>query len=293
MAIGLHLPQVGPTITRDLVIDFAQRAEKLGFSSLWASDHIVVPYELQTRYPGRADGRFPVRPHWPFYEPISLLQFVAGITERIALGTSVLVVPMRNPLLTAKQLASLDVLSGGRLIFGAGAGWMSEEFEAMGAQFSNRGALMDEYLDVILRCWAVGRISYEGQFYTVPDVGFAPMPLQKPRPPLWIGGISQRALRRAARLGDGYHALGPPQLVESLISRVMQYAKECGRDPNEITFSVRADHLDLMDPAQVTSHLREYSDIGIRHVVLAPRMPMLKLNLDWLERLALHVIGSR
>src|SRR3990170_813658 len=153
MEIGLHLPHVGPLATREGITAFAGLAEEHGCDSLWVSDHVVVPRGLGSRYPYSREGAFPVPPDVPFHEPIATLLFVAGVTQRAKLGTTVLVVPMRNPVVTAKQLATLDVLSNGRLVLGVGAGWMQEEFEALGVPFEGRGARAREYIRLYKALW--------------------------------------------------------------------------------------------------------------------------------------------
>ena len=270
MDFGIHLPHVGPLASRDTILATARRAEDLGFHSLWVSDHVVIPREIAGRYPGRPDGRFPVPPDMPFLEPLSVLQFVAAATERVKLGTSILVITMRNPVITAKELATLDVLSNGRLILGAGAGWLREEFAALNTPFEKHGPRMAEYLQVILRCWTKDDPSFEGRFYHLPNVGFSPKPLQRPRPPVWLGGWADGALRRVARYGDAWHAGGPPQMLGDLYAKVKAYAKEYGRDPDSITLSVRGDGIDRGDPDEVIDRLRAYQSIGASHIMLTP-----------------------
>ena len=270
MDFGIHLPHVGPLASRDTILAAARRAEELGFHSLWVSDHVVIPREIAGRYPGRPDGRFPVPPDMPFLEPLSVLQFVAAATERVKLGTSILVITMRNPVITAKELATLDVLSNGRLILGAGAGWLREEFAALNTPFEKHGPRMAEYLQVILRCWTEDDPSFEGRFYHLPNVGFSPRPVQKPRPPVWLGGWADGALRRVARYGDAWHAGGPPQMLGDLYAKVKGYAKEYGRDPDSITLSVRGDGIDRGDPDEVIERLRAYETAGASHILLTP-----------------------
>ncbi|MCH7836011.1 MAG: LLM class flavin-dependent oxidoreductase, partial [Chloroflexi bacterium] len=150
MEFGIHLPHVGPFTTPEAITAVARNAEQLGYHSLWVSDHIITPRKIDSAYPG---GRYRVQPEWPFLEPVSTLLFAAAVTKRIRLGTSVLVITQRQPVVLAKQLATLDFLSNGRLIFGAGAGWMKEEFQALNVPIANRGPRMAEYLEVIRRCW--------------------------------------------------------------------------------------------------------------------------------------------
>lgn len=268
MEIGLHLPQFGPLATREGITGFAQLAEEFGFESLWVSDHVIVPREMSSRYPYSRDGAFPIQPDLPMLEPIATLLFAAGVTQRAKLGTTVLIIPMRNPIVTAKMLASLDVFSDGRLILGVGAGWMEEEFQLLGVPFERRGARTDEYIELFKALWTEENPTFKGEFWQVENVGFAPKPLQRPHPPIWVGGHSPRALRRAGRLGDVWHAIGVrPDTLHEQYQEVQRHAQEAGRDPASIGLTIRA-RVDLRQPAQAAEHLAEYRDVGVTHAVV-------------------------
>jgi len=268
MEIGLHLPQVGPLATREGVIGFAKAAEERGFDSLWVSDHVIVPRKLSASYPYSRDGAFPVPPDMPFLEPVATLLTVAAVTQRARLGTTVLVIPMRNPIVTAKQLATLDVLSNGRLILGVGAGWMQEEFEMLGVPFERRGARESEYIRLYKALWTEDNPSFDGKFWQIEEAGFSPKPVQKPHPPIWVGGHAPAALRRAGRLGDGWHAVGvaPAALAEGY-REVQRHAEQAGRDPASVALSVRA-RLPLKEPAQAAELLAAYRGAGVSHFVI-------------------------
>lgn len=179
----------------------AQRAEHLGFDSVWLIDHIVIPQSVTSVYPYSPDGVSTFDPSQPILEPLAGLSFLAGCTEHVRLGTAVLIIPYRPPLLTAKMLAILDVLSGGRLTLGAGVGWMAEEFQALGLDtFAKRGAVTDEYLRLFKEVWTNDTPVFKGRYSQVPEIGFLPKPVQQPHPPIWIGGHTGPALRRAATL---------------------------------------------------------------------------------------------
>ena len=265
MEFGIHLPHVGPFATPEAISGVARKAEELGYHSLWVSDHIITPRKIDSPYPG---GRYAVQPEWPFLEPVSTLLFAAATTKRVRLGTSVLVITQRQPLVLAKQLATLDVLSGGRLIFGAGAGWMKEEFEALNVPFANHGPRMAEYLEVIRRCWTEDDPSFDGRYYKLGDVGFYPKPVQKPHPPIWVGGFADGALRRVARYGDAWHAGGTPEMLSQGYAKVKQYAKEYGRDPDSIALTLRGDGIGRGEPAETIDQLRPYKDAGVSMVML-------------------------
>jgi probable F420-dependent oxidoreductase len=286
MEIGLHLPEVGPLATRDGLTAFVQSAEDLGFDSVWVSDHVVVPHKIESRYPYSRDGSFPLPPNIPFLEPVATLLYVAGITHRLKLGTTVLVIPMRNPVIHAKMLATLDVLSNGRLILGVGAGWMQEEFEILGVPFERRGARTSDYIALYKALWTQDNPSHSGPFSQIENVGFAPKPLQKPHPPIWVGGHSAPALKRAGTLADGWHGIGlGPERVQADFERVQQHARHAGRDPDALTLSIRT-RLPLNEPATAVALLQAYQAIGVAHVVVEVHTADLSRSRAMMETLA-------
>src|SRR5574341_308452 len=176
MRFGCHLPVFGPAATRHTLLGFARRMEALGYDSLWASDHVVLPYTITSRYPYSPTGEFPLARTANFLEPLTALALVAGATERVSLGPTVLVLPHRHPVLAAKMLATLDHLAPGRVILGAGVGWMREEIELFGVDYARRGAWSDEALRVMKVCWREERPSFRGEFVSFEPLGFAPKP---------------------------------------------------------------------------------------------------------------------
>lgn len=282
MKFGVHLPHIGPFHDGQSMVRFARAAEEMGYDSVWGSDHIVFPTGYQSKYPYSETGDFPLPGQVPWVEEVTSLAFVAGATSRIRLGTSILVLPYRNPVMNAKTLAAVDVLSGGRLICGVGAGWMREEAEAMGMPFDDRGARTDEHIELMLAIWTQDEASYDGRFYKLPPVLSEPRPLQKPHPPVWVGGHEPGALRRAARYGDGWHAYRlRTDEVEEKSRYIRRKAEELGRDPKAIGLSVRAP-LVLADSSMsidrafagtvddVKSQLAAYRDAGVEYVVFEP-----------------------
>src|SRR5262245_56084920 len=207
MRYGFYLPTRGPTATREAILALAREGERLGLHSAMIADHIVFPVESNSPYPYTLDHKHPGG--GDALETFSILGVVAGATEKLRLVTSVLVLPYRNPVLTAKMVASLDVLSGGRVTLGVGVGWLREEFEALHSpDFDRRGAVTDEWLAIFKQLWTASPASFKGKFYSYADIRAEPFPLQKPHPPIWVGGHSRAALRRAARHGDGWHPVG-------------------------------------------------------------------------------------
>ncbi|HZX85706.1 MAG TPA: TIGR03619 family F420-dependent LLM class oxidoreductase, partial [Reyranella sp.] len=207
MRYGFYLPTRGPTATRADILRLAREGERLGLHSAMIADHIVFPVESESPYPYTLDGKHPGT--GDALETFSILGVVAGATEKLRLVTSVLVLPYRNPVLTAKMVASLDVLSGGRVTLGVGVGWLKEEFEALDSpDFERRGAVTDEWIAIFKQLWSRSPASFDGKFYKYTDIRCEPFPLQKPHPPIWVGGHSKAALRRTARHGDGWHPVG-------------------------------------------------------------------------------------
>jgi probable F420-dependent oxidoreductase len=277
---GIHLPHLGKQATGAGLASFAQRAEALGFHSAWVSDHIAWPSDITSRYPYTPDGAFPAPVNLPWLDPIGTLFFVAGCTERLKLGTSVLILGYRPPVQTAKAFASLDVVSGGRVILGVGVGWMREEFEVLGMPFDHRGERADEQLEIFRRLFSEDSPSYAGAYYQFPEIGFAPKPVSG-AVPIWVGGNSEAAYRRTARFGDAFHAaFEPVDDVRAAWARVQELTVGEGRDPATLRLSVRL-YLDpeaVMPPAksiagsdgQMLDTIGEWLQIGVSHVLLDP-----------------------
>jgi probable F420-dependent oxidoreductase len=198
MEFGICIPHYGKPIDTAKILDTVRRAEELGFDSVWVTDHLLVPQTLEIIY----------RDH--MLEPLALLNYVAAITTRVKIGTSVIILPYRNPIVVAKMLATTDQLSAGRLIFGAAVGWMEPEFAALKAPFTERGAYSDECLRLIKTLWTQEKVSFAGRYFAFTDMQASPRPLQLPHPPIWVGGNSPRARRRVAEFGDGWHATAMP-----------------------------------------------------------------------------------
>ena len=195
MKIGVNLINFGPGASPDALLSWARLVEDLGYHLLMTSDHVTITPDVAARYPA------------PFYEPLTMLGWLAGVTRRLELGTTVIIVPYRHPLETARATAVVDQLCGGRFIFGVGVGWARQEFEALGLPFEKRGAMTNDYLGAIKACWTQDVASYEGRFVRFADVQTAPRPRRAPHPPIWVGGASEGALRRAVLHGDAWHPI--------------------------------------------------------------------------------------
>jgi probable F420-dependent oxidoreductase len=265
----------------------AQRAESLGFDSVWVSDHIILPRKVDSFYPYAADGVATFQPDEDYYEPLAALNFLAGCTQKIRLGTHVLILPYRNPVVTAKMLSTLDVLSGGRVILGAGVGWMEEEFQALGLDtYAQRGAVTDEYIQLFKELWTKDDPVFHGEHYQLSGTGFMPKPVQKPHPPIWIGGHTNPAIRRAAKYGDGWMPIGlrPPAILEpeelaEKIARLRRLTVRAGRaeDAVSLCFSTGVTFDDSPGATrrmmsgraeQIAADLRQYQDLGVRNFIL-------------------------
>jgi len=301
MNFGCHLPIFGPMATRASLLAFARRMEALGFDSLWASDHVVIPTAIASRYPYSDSGRLFIPAEAELIEPLTALTFVAGVTERVRLGTSVLVLPHRHPVLTAKMLACLDHLSEGRVVVGAGIGWMREEIEILGAPYSRRAAWSEEAIRIMRACWREGKTSHRGEFFRFDEIGAFPRPARGDIP-IWVGGHTPQALRRVVALGDGWHVAGAP--VEQLAADLDRLREECrrqGRAVQALALSVRLG-LAFRDtpagparkqlqgtPDEIVERLRQYRDLGTETIILETRYRDLDDLVGLYERFAREV----
>jgi probable F420-dependent oxidoreductase len=267
--LGCHLPTQGPLATREALLTFAREADTRGIASLWVSDHVIFPRTATGNYPG---GRFPHPPDKPYLEAVIALTAAAAVTTRARIGASVFILGHRHPVVMAKMLTSVDALSSGRLICGVGVGWWKEELEILGAPFHKRGRHADECLKAFKALWTQDNPSFEGEFFRFRDVGFAPKPVQKPHPPIWVGGDSPGAFRRVVTLGDGWHATSktPAQFGEAA-ERLCRAADAAGRGFDTIELSLRfglTDELLAKGPQAVIDTLAAYARVGCRHVML-------------------------
>ena len=270
MKFGFVIPQNWGLSDPQDVIQFGVRAEELGYDSVWVNHHILNVGYIYDRLEDR-----------PYYDALTVLTWVAARTERVRLGTTVLVLPYLNPLVLAKTIATLDVMSGGRVSLGVGVGMLREENEALGSDFTTRGAYADESIEVLRDLWTSDDPSYSGRFFDYAGFKFSPKPVQSPGVPILIGGMSRAAMRRTARLGDGWHPNGGT--VSDLGDRfdvVKTMCAEFDRDPDEVSLVVRGE-LDVLDtpsdspstpmfgtPDQLLRSIEAYESIGVSEIVL-------------------------
>ena len=253
------------------VVNIGKRAEELGFDSIWVNHHILNVGYIFDRLGSK-----------PYYDAITVLTWVAAHTEKVRLGTTVLVLPYLNPLVLAKTLATLDVMSKGRLTVGVGVGALKSESDALGSTFETRGRYADESIKIMKALWTAEDPEFDGEFYSFSDVKFSPKPAQKPHPPILVGGTSRAAMRRAATLGDGWHPIRQPMSdLARNIQTIRRLAEEAGRDPSEITVSVRTE-LDVTDSQsdgeespmigtadQLRATIEQYEELGVSELVLS------------------------
>jgi len=247
MQIGFNIPVTPPLGTPANMTRLAVEGEAIGYDYACVSDHVVEPTDIHSRYPYSDSGEFPKASRGERQEQLTAIAYLAGKTSRLRFLTSVMVVPHRPAVLTAKILATIDVLSGGRLIVGVGAGWLKEEFEAIGApSFEERGAVTDEYMLAFRELWTKEAPRFDGRFVKFKDVIFAPKPVQQ-CPPMWVGGESGPALRRSARLGDAWYPIGTnPQFPMNTLSRyraaaerLRKLTESAGRKPESCALTYR------------------------------------------------------
>jgi probable F420-dependent oxidoreductase len=278
---GIALPNYGPLATPETLVRLARLAEDLGVDSVWVSDHLVAPTGVRSIYPydrrpNPTPGDMGVIEE--VFEPVTTLAWLAGATTRVRLGVSAYVMPYRNPVVTAKQVATLDRLSGGRVILGIGVGWLAEEFVALDVPFAGRGRRTDEYVAVCKALWAGGEARFDGATYRLPPVRTGPRPLQVPHPPLWIAGNSASAIARAARIGDGWHGIDlTPDELRPLAAEARDLARAHGKTRFMITLRKGvlpggpSGHALYGDRDAIRRDLDAYRDAGLDYLVAGLR----------------------
>lgn len=288
MQIGIMPIGMGVAADPKVIASTARTAEQAGFHSLWSGDHVVFLKKFASQYPYAQAGKLPIQStKIPLLDPFAALTFAAAHTKTIRLGTGVYLVPERNPVATAKQVASLDVLSEGRFDFGVGIGWLAEEFAAVGVPWERRAARTMEYLRAMKMLWTEEEPEFTGEFCSFPQAHLFPKPVQKPYPPIIFGGNSTPALKRTAEAGDGWYGwtLTPAETKEKIES-IRRYARAAGRDPEKFHFT--------SSPGFVASveldEIKRYRDAGAHQVILVPMLLDPKDVEREIERLAEKVV---
>jgi probable F420-dependent oxidoreductase len=305
---GISLTGRGMLANCEAITTLAQRADTLGYDSAFVTDRMLIPVASTAAYPYSATGAFPLGPDEPWLEALTAVTYLATVTRRIHVGVSVLVIPYRNPVFTARALATADYLSGGRVILGAGIGWWREEFEAVGVPFEGRAARTVEALRLMREIWTKPRVQFEGRFWRVREAGgVRPQPVQQPHIPIWIGGHTDAALKRVVEVADGWHPLGlrPPVRLypDELAARARRLGEllvTAGRDPADVVIAFKGpltfqhsagrERSPLRgSPAQIVEDLQAYVAAGVRHFVLDFTVSTLPEMLEVLERFARDV----
>jgi len=291
-------------------VDLAIEADRLGFPAVWVTDHVVLPEHRRAAYPHNASGSFPYRWDEDIYDPLALMAALATATHTVEIGVAVLVIPYRHPLVVAKSLSTIDQLAGGRVILGAGVGWLFDEFEALGLPeevFAHRGGVTEDHLRAMKAAWtADGAASYEGRHVRFSGVGTYPRPARRPSIPVWIGGKGDQALRRAARIGDGYLAIASgPVLLAAEVNRLRGLAEAQARDPDELAVALidgivvteqplGRDRAVLSGNAeQILTDLAAFAAAGLHHLVAGTRRrgeSSLAATVEVLEQLSSEVL---
>jgi probable F420-dependent oxidoreductase len=291
MHFGMTTMTRGPLATRSGYIAVAQASERAGLRFISVNDHVVVPGDIASRYPYSEEGTWAGASSGFCFDQLATLSFLAGCTTSLRLLTAVMVVPHRHPVLTAKMLATADVLSEGRVIVGCGAGWMKEEFDLLGAPYAGRGRATDEYIRSFKALWTEDKPAFAGEFARFDNVMFEPKPVQKPHPPIWIGGESDAAMKRVVRLGDAWfpgtnnpaNRLDTPARLGQAIAKLRGMAEQAGRDPAGIDLAFTVQWPVAWTPDKATDGSRRMftgsaadmaedaavlAKLGVRHVAL-------------------------
>lgn len=288
MKFGISFANVGPFAEPSLALEFAQHAEAAGFESMWTVEHVVVPAGYESSYPYDQSGRMPGPESSPIPDPLMWLAFLASATTTIKLGTGVMILPQRNPLVLAKELATLDHLSGGRVLFGIGSGWLAEEFAALGVPFNERGRRTDDAVEVLRALWSEEQASHDSEFYSFENCISRPQPVNGTIP-VHVGGHTEVAARRAGRLGDGFFpAEGSHERLRELFELVRVSAVEAGRDPDLIEMSTGGNGA---FGSSALEELAALADLGVDRVIV-PSFLFWKDTAESLARYGAEVIAQ-
>jgi probable F420-dependent oxidoreductase len=313
MKFGFVIPTRPPLATTENIVAMLAKAEELGFAYVTVPDHIIPPGEFKHAYPYAASGEMSWGPSGNVLEMLALLSFLAGKTSRIRIATGIMVVPLRNPLFAAKALATIDFLSNGRLTVGCGVGWEHLEFAALGAPaFSERGQVADEYIRLFKELWTKDSPKFAGRYANFADLPFYPKPVQRPHPPIWVGGESPPAMRRAARLGNGWYPIGSNQRYpydtikrfSAAVRRFNRQVEEAGRNRSELELAYcvlwyAEDKAVILESGerkaftgefqQIAADVQAFKELGVSCIILNLQANTLKESLNRMERFAARV----
>lgn len=286
MKVGLFAPLTNPMSTPEYMAALASGAEERGFDSIWVAEHVVLFDQYESKYPYAADGKIPAGGENGIFEPFTSMAFLAAHSTTIRLGTGICLVPQRNPVYTAKDVAAVDWLSNGRVDFGVGIGWLAEEFDAVAAPFERRADRCREYLDVMKSLWTDAVSEFHGEFYDLPACRQYPKPVQQPHPPIHFGGETNAALRRVADVGQGWYGFGrDPDEVPERLAVLEKMLADNGRSRSDIEVSI-CPYLNGIDPDKA----KRYVDTGIDRVILLAFAMTPDALLQQLDELAEEIV---
>jgi probable F420-dependent oxidoreductase len=281
MKVGLVLPQFGEHATTENIIYIATEAEKEHIDSVWVLDRLLWPIKPQTPYVASPDGSLPVE-YQNVLDPLTTLTYVAAVTEQISLGTSVIDFFFQNPIVLSKRITTLDILSDGRVIAGLGIGWSKDEYEVSGIPYKDKGTRADEYLQVLKKIWTDDIVEFKGQFYNIPASKIGPKPVQKPHPPILLGGFSPKTFSRIVNYANGWIGVagfGPLEQLEQVINGLKESARKSDKDPSEISIYMLSYPNVLESPSnqirapmtgtieQIGSDIEQIKAMGTDHII--------------------------
>ena len=295
MKVGMFLPQVGEDATKENILYIAKEAEKEGINSVWVLDRLLWPLNPQTPYAATPDGTLPVE-FQNVLEPLTILTYVASVTKRILLGTSIIDMFFQNPVLLGKRFATLDILSEGRTIAGLGIGWSKDEYEVSSVPYKDKGSRADEYLQVLRKIWTDEIVEFKGQFYNIPASKIGPKPLQEPHPPILLGGFSPKTFSRIVNYANGWLGVagfGPLEQLEQIINGLRESARKVDKDPSKIGIYLGSYPNVLESPVssneprspmtgtieQIGSDIEQIKAMGTNHIFFGHMSPSIRKDM--------------
>jgi len=296
MKVGMFLPQVGEYATKENILYVAREAEKEGIDSVWVLDRLLWPLNPQTPYAARPDGILPVE-FQNVFDPLTILTYVAGVTKRILLGTSIIDMLFESPVLLAKRFATLDILSDGRTIAGLGIGWSKDEYEVSGVPYKDKGTRADEFIQSLKKIWSDEIVEFKGQFYNIPASKIGPKPLQKPHPPILLGGFSPKTFSRIVNYANGWIGVagfGPLEQLEQVINGLKENARKLDKDPSKIDIYIGSYPNVLESPVasdktrspmtgtieQIGSDIEQIKAMGTNHIFFGYMSPSIRMDME-------------
>jgi len=305
-SFGLDVGIYGALADPDTVLHLARHAEEAGFESIWLADHVAFPVSFKSEYPYSAKGDFPTSLSDPLLEPIATMGVLVGATKRVRIGTAVLIMPYRNPVLLARMLVTLDNFSGGRVVLGAGVGWLQEEFDVLDTfDFKQRGRVTDEYLEIFKAVCAGGKVSYRGETYAFDPIFSAPGSVQRPHPPILIGGLADAALRRVATHGNGWLAvMASPETLRERLATLERLAGDAGRRFADLSLAykmflnigeAKRSRFDAREPGtgsltQITDDLKRLFELGFTKIIVRYRGSNAAELMSQIDRFAAQIV---